>query len=103
MVYHLESTTSEKVPGTVKTSADPTGALPEFALTTVNTEPTWPGTDGEWDGTWSATTREIDMLSPLVGDGAALDVAGGTDFDLWVRWTVGTETPAKLVDRLRVS
>ncbi len=98
----IESTTSERVNVEVTTTADPTGALPDFAVTTTDTEPSsWVA--GSWDGTWDSTTGKVDAKSPTVGAGASLVVAGGTDYDLWIRWTVGSETPVKLACRLRVS
>jgi hypothetical protein len=100
-VLSIESTTAEKLPVLITTSADPTGSLPEFALTTSGDPSTW--VDGEWDGAWSSTTGKIQALTPLVGDGQALDVTDGVDYDLWARWVVGTETPVRHVNRLRVT
>lgn len=94
-----EADTREKLPVIVETPSDPTGGpAPEFALT-VDQPTTWVA--GEWAGTWSATTREVAALTPLVGTGQPLPAAGGQDLDLYVRWTVGAERPIRLVDRYR--
>lgn len=101
-IYQIESTTSEKLPAIITTSGDPTVLAPDFALTTGTTEPsTWVA--GEWTGTWSDTTGEVNALSPLVGDGETLAVTAGVEYDLWARWTLGTETPVQHCGRVRVS
>lgn len=55
---------------------------------------------GSWASTWDSTTGQATALTPLVGAGQALAVAEG-DYDLYARWTVGTERPVRLVDRYR--
>ncbi len=93
-----DADTREKLPVIVETPSDPTGGAVEFALT-LDEPTTWVA--GEWAGTWSAATRQVSALTPLVGAGQALPAAGGEDLDLYVRWTVGTERPIRLVDRYR--
>jgi hypothetical protein len=99
----IESTTAEKLPVVITSPSDPTGSAVEFALTTTTTQPTtWVA--GSWAGTWDTTTGTASALSPLIGAGQALAIAAGTDYDLWVRWTItGSETPVRLVDRYRVT
>lgn len=101
-VYPLESTSAEKIPVTINTSSDPTGSSVSFALTTTATEPS-SFQNGEWSGTWNTTTGKIDALTPLAGNGQTLDVTPGTDYFLWARWTVGTETPTTHCGTVRVS
>ncbi len=102
-VYPLESTSIEKIPVTITTSSDPTGGSVSFALTTSTTEPTGFQT-GEWVGTWNTTTGKIDALTPLAGNSQTLDVTAGTDYFLWARWTVTTETPTtQCVGTIRVT
>ena len=98
----IESTTKEKRPYDVTAPGDPTGVAPAFALTTTTTQPTtW--VNGEWFTTWSPTTGRATALTPLIGAGQALDVTPGTDYDLWIRPTIGPEQPVLLADRIRVT
>lgn len=98
----IESTTKEKRPYTVTAPGDPTATPPQFALTTTTTQPTsW--VNGEWSGTWSTTTGKATALTPLIGAGWALDVAPGTDYDLWIKPTDGIEAPVMHADRIRVT
>lgn len=96
-IHPLRADTAEKIPVIITTTADPTGTAPTFALTadTIGATTTDPFVAGEWSGTWNTTTGEIDALTPLVGDGQALDVDPDTDYQLHAAWTVGTETPEK--------
>lgn len=99
----LESTTAERQNVTVKAPSDPTGGAVEFAVTT-GPSPTDPSgwVAGSWFGTWSAETSLVTALTPVMGNGQALSINGDTLYDLWVRFTVGTETPVKHVGRVRV-
>ena len=99
----IESTTAERVPVTLWTTADPTATLPEFSITTGTRSD--PGTfqNGVWDSDgWDSTTGRVVAWSPVVGSGQALDITEGTNYDLWVRWTISGETPVKLAGRLEV-
>jgi hypothetical protein len=103
-VRDVESTTIEKLgPYVVTTSSDPSGDPPEFSATTTLGDPTtW--VEGEWTGgAWSPTDGEIRALSPLAGDGQALDLNPGTRPYLYVRWTVGIETPVRLLEQINVT
>jgi hypothetical protein len=102
----LESTTAERLKATIETSEDPTGTAPEFALTTTTTEPsTWVA--GSWNGTgtWNTdnTILTIDAYTPIMGDGQALDTNAATDYDLWIRWYLSTQTPVKHLGRIRIT
>ena len=86
----------------VRTFSDPTGTPPDFAVTSGATEPSsWVA--GEWNGSFDVATSEIPALTPTMGSAGALVVAGGSEYDLWVRWTIGVETPVELVGRIRVT
>jgi len=102
-VITIDSSTAERVPVTIATSADPTGGDVEFSLTTGASPTVWVA--GTWDGSWNATTGRVSALSPLVGDGQDLDTDtdGVSDWSLWVRWTVGTEVPVRLATKIRVT
>lgn len=98
----VESTTAEKLPYVVTTSSDPSAAPPEFALTITGDPSTW--VEGEWTGgAWQPTDGKIRALSPLLGDGQDLDVTAGTRPYLSIRWTVGVETPVRLLEQINVT
>lgn len=98
----VESTTAEKMPYLITTSSDPSAAAPEFAVTTSGDPSTW--VEGEWTGeAWSPTDGQIRALTPLVGAGQALAITAGTQPYLWIRWTVGTETPVRLLEQINVT
>lgn len=98
----IESTGVAKENVVVRTSSDPTANDVEFALTTGPLEPTsW--VVGSWNGTWSASTSEVAALTPTIGASGTLAITGGTDYDLWARWTVGVEVPVEHVGRFRAT
>ncbi len=103
--YTLKATTAEKIPVTITTTSDPTGTAPTFAITADTIGATTSSyVAGEWSGTWNSTTGDIDALTPLIGDGQALDVDPDTDYQLHARWTVGAETPDEdVIGIIRVS
>lgn len=103
MLIQLPSTTREKLPVEITTTADPTGALPEFAVTTTSDSDGATWVDGEWDGAWSTSTGKINAKTPLVGAGQALDLTVEVDYYLHARWVIGTEQPEDLAGRLRVT
>jgi len=92
--------TSEKIDVTIRTSSDPTGALPEFAVG----EGTSPSgfVAGSWAGAWDATSGEIQAVTPLVGLGQVLDLTQRGTWRLWAKWTVDLEDPVRLVEVYQV-
>jgi hypothetical protein len=99
-VIEIESSTLEKLLLPLTTSADPTGALPEFGLTVGDREdPPVSMVDGEWSGGWVSVNGRVDALTPLIGASAnpssGLVIEQGVTYDLWVAWTVGVERPAR--------
>jgi hypothetical protein len=104
----IESTTAERLPVKIETAADPTGAGVEFAVTTGATQPvTWVA--GSWLGPASSVAVDgvvrwtARALTPLLGDGQALDLNPGIGYDLWVRWSAAGEVPVRQVLRLQVT
>lgn len=100
----IERETIEQIEAELETTADPTGGAVSWSFPALNVRPTsWVA--GTWRGArgvgtqWKATT-----LSPLVGaTGAAgtVNLTAGT-YDVYVKLTVGTETPVLSVGTLTV-
>jgi hypothetical protein len=84
----------------ITTTADPTGGVIEFAVGTGTDPSAWVA--GSWASGWDSTTGKATALTPLLGTGQALAVAGGTPYKLWARWHVGTEVPVKVASVLQV-
>ncbi len=100
MTIELESSSAERIPVDWTTPADPTGAFPAFVLATSSDLSGAVWVNGTWDTTY--TNGQATALTPLIGDGQALDVTGGVDYYLYGRCTVGVETPVRLIDVIRV-
>ena len=89
-----ESTVARRYAWLVTEVADPTAAVPSWAITdaTTTTDPsTW--VNGSW-GSWDATLMQATVYTPLIGgSGIAIDLSalGGTRQLLWCRYTVGSE------------
>ena len=97
----IESTTAEKLQVTITTTADPTSGAVEFAVGTGTDPLNWQA--GTWvSGSWDATTGTARALTPLLGAGQVLAVAGGSQYRLWTRWHVGTEVPVRVASVLQV-
>lgn len=93
-IYLIESTTAEKIPVPIVTSADPTGTLPRFRITQGGTDPVWlAAPEGEWLNTWDPGTGEITALTPLIGNGQTLDVDQGNDYSLYLQWDIPGTPP----------
>ena len=95
-----DKTTVERRPYVIKTSSDPSAADVEFGVSrSYDVNPTlW--VSGSWVGPYDTVTNTIDALTPLVGEGQALDI---TDTGLWViyvRWTVVDEIPVRAIDQV---
>ena len=103
-MLNIESATAEKLQVTITTTADPTAGAVEFAGGTGNDPGTWVA--GTWASTWDSTTGQATALTPLLGAGQALAVAGGTPggvpYRLWARWHVGAEVPVRVASVLQV-
>lgn len=84
------STSVEKLRATVYSSSDPTGGVVEWQLAAAGSAPAI----GSWvAGTWSGSyaSGKATAVSPLI---ASLGATAGR-FGVWIRWTVGTETPER--------
>lgn len=102
-IVELDTPTSvEKLRAYIETTADPTGDTVEWQLTAVGTAPaagSWSA--GSWVGSWDAGHQRAQTSSPLVV--SELGAVTGEHYDVYVRWTVGSETPEHYAGRLRVS
>lgn len=105
MAISLDRNTSEKLKATVVTSADPSASSPYFAVTALtSTDPSANWVAGAWDGSYDASTQRIDALTPTIGTtGSAIEIAAPGSYQLWMRWTIDSETPARRVDVLDIS
>ncbi len=99
-----DSSSIQRRPYTVRTSADPSGSLPEFGVSRSFSENPTTWVDGSWvAGTLKAHRlggQEIKALSPLVGDGQDLDITENGIWVIWIRWTVGDETPLMAAEQV---
>ncbi len=92
----IESASAEYIPVIVHTSADPTTALPGFSVTTGSRSDPGTFSEGLWDADgWDSTTGRIVAWSPLAGAGQTLDLTDGLNYNLWVRWTLGSQVIVK--------
>ncbi len=99
----LYEDTVESLSIDIKTSADPTGTLPQFAL---STDATQPGTFqiGAWSGSYNSSTQLTTALTPTLGaTGATLTIATGTSYTLWAKVTVGSEIAVWSVGTIAVA
>lgn len=99
MAQPFESASSEKRLATITTTADPTGQAVEFAVGQGQSPSAWVA--GSWvSSSWDGTAARA--LTPLMGQGAALDLAARGVWKVWVRWRVGTEVVVRLCGVLQV-
>lgn len=88
----LAAATTESLDVPVLINTDPTGTPPAFCLTARGATAPGSFTNGAWNGTWDATTTRAIATTPLLGTGG-LTLTSGSEYDLWMRVTVGSETP----------
>lgn len=102
-LIRLESTTLEKLLVTWETRGDPTAVLPEFSITSGPESDPSSWVNGEWapDG-FSARSGLVTAYTPTIGSGGDLDITQGETYDLWMRFTFGTEKPTRVVAKLKV-
>lgn len=105
-VYEVESDSIEVVDVPIVTPADPTGGSVSFSAVAITTDDPKPSpstfTDGSWSGSWDSTTKKVLAQTPTTpASGTDLELSAG-DYRLYVKWTVGSETPVKYVGVLRV-
>jgi len=96
----LESTTAERLAVTITTTADPTGSVPEFAVTQGPDPTVW--VPGSWTGGWDPISGEVSAASAVIGAGQVLAVTAG-QWRLYARWQVGAERPVRLAAVLQVT
>jgi hypothetical protein len=92
----------ETLRATIKTTNDPTGTAPAFAFSALSDmDPTDDWNNGSW-GTWNSSSKVADAVSPTFPDTTAtVSLSVGT-YNIWMKWTVGSETPIKLLGRVVV-
>jgi hypothetical protein len=88
----------EKLAALVVTDTDPTGDAPEWQATATGGPATDDWETGEWDGTYSS--GRATALSPVI---ATLGIDEVGTWRLWVRWTVGSETPVRMAGQVKVT
>ena len=85
----LESASAEPLRVVLQTRSDPTGAAVEFQVSSgARSSPSGVWVAGSWDGTWSNKTGRVAALSPTIGAAGSLVVVEGTDYLLWIRYSV---------------
>lgn len=99
---NIESASVESVRVKITTRVDPTGNAVEFSVTTGRRADPGTWVAGTWDTTWNLESGRVEALSPTIGTAGDLAVAADTSYDLWIRWTAGSETPVKRVGSLDV-
>jgi hypothetical protein len=85
----LFAATVESLEVDIETDADPTGAVPQFALAAKGAVA--PGTFSA--GTWSTTyaSGRTTARTPTLGSAGTLVIASGSNYDLWIKVTLGSE------------
>lgn len=93
-------TTAERRPEVVRTSGDPTASPPEFGVSrSWESNPTlWVA--GSWLGTYDTINKTVNALTPIMGQGQALDITETGIWVIYVRWTVADETPVRAVEQV---
>jgi hypothetical protein len=76
----------------VSTPADPTGDPIEWAFTQGGAQPTsW--TVGAWVGSYAS--GKVQAISPLLPSATSTVTLAPGRWTVWVRWSVGSETPVE--------
>lgn len=106
MTIYFPAVSRETLRLTVTSTADPTGAEPMFAVVAAGTAPVdgdYTGNTGGWVtayGGGGAADKTI-AQTPIIGDSSAtITITAGTVYDLWIRFTVGSEQPERKFDQL---
>jgi hypothetical protein len=98
----LAPSTQESLAVTIECDRDPTDDPPEFQLATKGAgDPTGTWVAGAWLGTWDAETHVATAVTPILG--SAIPLTTKTDRDLWVKVTVGGESPRWPVGTISVT
>jgi len=93
----LYAATIESLEVPIETNSDPTGAPPQFCLT--STSASAPGTfsAGSWVGTYNADTQLTTARTPTIGSAGSLTIASGQSYSLWVKVVLGGESAVWIV------
>ncbi len=95
----LYAATVESVEVDIETDADPTGAVPQFALSAVGAVAPGTFSNGTWSTTYASTGRTT-ARTPTLGSAGTLVIASGSTYELWVKVTLGGETAVWVVGRI---
>ncbi len=93
----IESASAEPVDVDLIAAGDPTGDLPEFAVTLEGvTSPASGWVDGVWLTTWTDSGR-LTARTPTIGAAGALTVVEGERYTLWARWGTVVKPAATII------
>ena len=87
----LYAATVESVEVDIETDADPTGTAPTFALSAKGASAPGSFSAGSWTTSYS-TSGKTTARTPTLGSAGTLVIASGSNYDLWVKVTLGSET-----------
>lgn len=101
-VLQVSRDSVESVAAIATTTADPTQAASQWAFLPVSDpKPSGKGSDGGWTA-WNASTKKATAISPsLPASDSQYYLDKGT-YNIWCKWTVGSERPWKRIGRLEV-
>ena len=96
-IIHDEAAASLDV--TLRVTPDPTASTPQFALSAKGTNTPGSFSSGAWrsGSTWSSTTGQIVATTPTIGGAGTLAITAGSEYWLWSKLTVGSETFVDIV------
>ena len=92
LTHEIHNEAAESVDVTLRITPDPTAATPQFALSVKGVNTPGSFSNGAWLGTWSSTTTQIVATSPTIGGSGTLAVTAGSEWWLWCKVIVGSET-----------
>jgi hypothetical protein len=90
--YLDSAATVERFTATIESTGDPTGSPVSWQLTAESAQPN----AGLWvSGTWGSgwVDGKAETVSPLTGAAAGFTLTQESDFEVWVKFAVGLETP----------
>ena len=101
-VVTLWEATVESLEVDIETTADPTAAEPEFALSPAAATAPGVWVPGAWSSTWDAATRRTTASTPTIGGGGSIEIEAGSVYRLWAKITLGGEIAVWPVGTIKV-
>lgn len=98
----LWASTLESVEVPIITDVDPTGAAPQFGLSTSTSTPPTTYETGAWSGTWDASTKRTTARTPTLGANGTLPITASTTYVVWAKVTLGGEIAVWPVGSVKV-